>query len=166
MFSETVEVKTGMLTAIRSRRVTDNQDKEEIRDQANRLFQHGLHEDNVFTEKGNYFLIAESMFVVAYAGLLSGSQSIASSGVQSTNILVVARVLSLFGFLLTVVWIYSNRRQWYVVRHLQERARQLLPEYKVTYETRRKWRISSTGLMAYSVPALIAIMWAIFFFIA
>ncbi len=29
-----------------------------------------------------------------------------------------------------------------VVRHLQERARELLPEYKITFDSRRKWRVS------------------------
>ena len=146
--------------------MADEQDKQDIRDQANRLFQHGLHEDNAFTERGNYFLIAESMLVVAYAGLLSSGQSSASSAVQQTNILLVARILAFFGFLLTVVWIYVNRRQWQVVQHLQERTRQLVPEYKVTYETRPKRRISSTWLMAYFVPAVIGVMWVIFVIIA
>lgn len=41
----------------------------------------------------------------------------------------------------------------------------MLPEYKATYETRSKWRISSTWLMAYAVPSLIAVMWAIFIFL-
>jgi len=146
--------------------MADKQDKQDTRDQANRLFQHGLHEDNVFTERGNYFLIAESMLVVAYAGLLSSGQSSASSTVQQVGILWAARILAVFGLLLTVVWAYVNRRQWQIVRHLQERARQIVPEYKVTYETRPKGRITSIWLMAYLVPALIGVMWAIFIFLA
>jgi hypothetical protein len=145
--------------------MADEQDKQDIRDRANRIFQHGLHEDNAFTERGNYFLIAESMFVVAYAGLQSSSQSSASLAIQRTSIVLDARILAVFGFLLTAVWIYANRRQWYVIQHLQDRARELVPEYEVTYETRRKWRISSPWLMAYLVPALIGVMWAIFIFI-
>ena len=145
--------------------MADEEDKQDKRDQANRIFEHGLHEDDAFTERGNYFLIAESMLVVAYAGLLSSGQSSASAVIQQTTILLVARILASFGFLLTVVWIYVNQRQWQVVRHLQERTRDLVPEYKVTYETRPKRRISSTWLMAYFVPALIGVMWAIFIFV-
>lgn len=144
----------------------NEQDRQDIQEQANRLFQHGLHEHNIFIEMGNYFLIAESMFVVAYAGLLSSGQSSASLSVQQTNILLVARILAFFGFLLTVVWIYVNRRQWQIFRHLQERARELVPEYKVTYETRPKQRISATALIAYFVPIPIALMWIIFIIIA
>lgn len=140
--------------------MTDEQDKQDIRDQANRLFQHGLYEDGALTERSNYFLIAESMLVVAYTGLIS-----ASSASQQMNVVLVARVLAFFGFLLTIVWIYVNRRQWHVIQHLRDRSLELLPEYKVTYETRRKWRISSIWLMVYLVPALIGAMWAVFIFI-
>ena len=140
--------------------MADEQDKQDIRDQANRVFQHGLYEDSALTERSNYFLIAESMLVVAYTGLISS----ASAATQQSTILV-ARILAFFGFLLTIVWIYVNRRQWYVIQHLRERALELVPEYKVTYETRRKWRISAIWLMVYLVPALIAVMWIVFIFI-
>ena len=113
------------------------------------------------TERSNYFLIAESMLVVAYTGLISS----ASTAAQQTSILWVARILAFFGLLLTIVWTYVNRRQWYVIQHLRERSLELVAEYKETYETRRKWHISSIWLMVYLVPALIAVMWAVFIFI-
>jgi hypothetical protein len=141
------------------------QDKQDARDQANHLFQHGLHEHNTFIQMGNYFLVAESLFVVAYAGLLSSGQSSVTTGVQPTNTILVARVLAFFGLLLTAVWIYVNRRQREIFRHLQERARELVPEYKVTYETRPKRRISAEMLIAYFVPIPIGIMWTVFLFI-
>ena len=144
----------------------DQQDQQDIRDQANRLFQHGLHEHNIFIQMGNYFLIAESMLVVAYAALLSSGQSSASPAIRQTTVLLVARILAFFGFFLTVVWIYVNRRQWRIFRHLQERARELVPEYRVTYETRPRQRISATALIAYFVPAPIATMWMIFIIVA
>ena len=139
----------------------EDQEKQDIRDQINRLFQHGLHEDNVFTERSNYFLMAESLLVVAYTGLLSG-MSAGSSPAKAGSIIGIARTLAAFGFLLTILWIYVNQRQRYVLKHIKERAREILPEYKVTYETRNNWRISSTWLMAYAVPLLIAVMWAVF----
>ncbi len=140
--------------------MADEQDKQDLRDQANRIFQHGLYEDSALTERSNYFLIAESMLVVAYTGLISST-----AAVQHPSTIWVARILAFFGFLLTIVWMYVNRRQWYVIQHLRERALELVPEYKVTYETRRKWRISSIWLMVYLVPMLIAIMWMVFIFI-
>ena len=140
--------------------MADKQDRQDVRDQANRIFQHGLYEDSALTERSNYFLIAESMLVVAYTGLISS----ASAATQQSTVLV-ARILAFFGFLLTIVWIYVNRRQWYVIQHLRERALELVPEYKITYETRRKWRVSSIWLMVYLVPALIGVMWVVFIFI-
>ena len=32
-----------------------------------RLWEHGLHEDSAFNERQNYFLVAESMLLVAYS---------------------------------------------------------------------------------------------------
>ncbi|MGC8988500.1 MAG: hypothetical protein ACP5MD_00085 [Verrucomicrobiia bacterium] len=145
--------------------MADEHEQQNARDQANRVFQHGLHEQNTFIQMGNYFLVAESLFVVAYASLLSSGQSSATTGIQPANLLLIARILAFFGLLLTVVWIYVNQRQWEIFRHLQERARELVPEYKVTYETRPKRRISATVLVAYFVPIPIGIMWAVFAFI-
>lgn len=145
--------------------MANEHEQQNTRDQANRVFQHGLHEHNTFIQMGNYFLVAESLFVVAYASLLSSGQSSTVTGSQPTNFLLIARVLAFFGFLLTAVWIYVNQRQWEIFRHLQERARELVPEYKVTYETRPKRRISATVLLAYFVPIPIGIMWAVFAFI-
>ena len=105
--------------------MADEQDKQDVRDQANRIFQHGLYEDSALTERSNYFLIAESMLVVAYTGLISS----ASAAAQQTSTIWVARILAFFGFLLTIVWMYVNRRQWYVIQHLRERALELVPEY-------------------------------------
>lgn len=101
------------------------------------------------------------MLVVAYTGLISS----ASAAAQQASVIWVARILAFFGLLLTIVWIYVNRRQWYVIEHLRERGLELVPEYKETYETRRKWRISYIWLMVYLVPAVIAVMWAVFIFI-
>ncbi len=36
--------------------MANEQDKQDIRDQANRIFQHGLYEDSALTERSNYFL--------------------------------------------------------------------------------------------------------------
>jgi len=122
--------------------VADEQDKQGIRDQANRIFQHGLYEDSALTERSNYYFIAESMLVVAYTGLISS----ASAAVQQASTIWIARILAFFGLLLTMVWIYANRRQWYVIQHLRKRLLELVPEYKETYETRCKWRISCTNV--------------------
>lgn len=119
-----------------------------------RLWEHGLHEDSVFNERQNYFLVAESMLLVAYATLVSTAEPR----------MLVARVIASFGVLLTAVWIYVNVRQLYVVRHLRARCIEVIPDYRETYQTRRKWPISSIWLLSYFVPTIIGIMWAIFIF--
>ena len=70
--------------------MADEQDKQDIRDQANRIFQHGLYEDSALNERSNYFLIAESMLVVAYTGLISSASAAARSAVRCMLLLAVA----------------------------------------------------------------------------
>ena len=108
------------------------EEKQDVRDQANRLWEHGLHEDSVFNERQNYFLVAESMLLVAYATLLSAQQPK----------IFIAKVIASFGVLLTLAWIYVNARQWYVLRHLRERCITVLPDYEKTYQTRAKCGLS------------------------
>ncbi len=130
-------------------------EEQDIRDQLNRLWEDRLHEDNVFNERQNFFLVSQSMLLVAYATLLSASQP---------NI-PVARITASLGVLLTLVWIYVNARLYYIVRHIQDRAISMIPEYKETIRTRTKWPISSTRLMAYFVPLIIGAVWAILIFV-
>jgi hypothetical protein len=134
--------------------MAQGQDKQDLRDQANRLWQHGLHEDSVLNERQNYFLIAESMLLVGYTTVLSTPQPK----------VFIARVIASFGMLLTLVWIYVNIRQWYIVKHVRARAVEVLPDYRETYQTRAKWHISSIWLLVYLVPAIIGVVWVIFIF--
>jgi hypothetical protein len=41
-------------------------------DQRARLWEHRLHEDSIFNSRQNYFLIAQSMFAIAYATAVVG----------------------------------------------------------------------------------------------
>jgi hypothetical protein len=103
--------------------MAQEQDKQDLRDQANRLWQHGLHEDSVLNERQNYFLIAESMLLVGYTTVLSTPQPK----------VFIARVIASFGMLLTLVWIYVNIRQWYIVKHVRARAVEVLPDYRLEF---------------------------------
>lgn len=150
--------------------VVDDPDRSEHvwqadRDQAARLWAHGLHQDETFVQRGNFFLVAQSLLVVAYTGILGLSFSVHG---QPLRLRVAALVLAIFGFLLTVIWAFVNTRQRQVLLDLQKRAREAFPEYRRTIEERKLpgGRISGTFLMAFGVPGLAVIMWLIFVIIA
>ena len=136
-----------------------------VRDQEARLWEHALLQDELFVQRSNFFLVAESLLVVAYTGILGLSLSVHG---QPLRLQVAALVLSIFGCLLTVIWVFVSGRQRQVLLDLHKRAREAFPEYRRTIEERKLpgGRISGTFLMAFGVPVLAAIMWLIFVAIA
>jgi hypothetical protein len=136
-----------------------------LRDQEARLWQHALLQDELFVQRSNFFLVAESLLVVAYTGVLGLSFSVHG---QPLRLRVAALVLAIFGCLLTVIWAFVNGRQRQVLLDLHKRAREAFPEYRRTIEERKLpgGRISGTLLIAFGVPVLAAIMWLIFVIIA
>jgi hypothetical protein len=44
-------------------------------DEVDRLWQHGLHLDTMLFQRGNLFLVAESLLVVSYASMLGMGQT-------------------------------------------------------------------------------------------
>jgi hypothetical protein len=151
----------------RSRRVSSTgmapgPDRQDERDQANRLWSHALHQDEEFVQRSNFFLVAESLLVVAYSSLLtSGLHVGAVSGDE--RLLLTARVIGVFGFLLSVIWCYACMRLKYVMSYLDRRTEEVCPEFRRTNKERKMpGRIRSTWLMTYIVPALTGIMWVMF----
>ena len=135
------------------------------KDQLARLWEHALLQDELFVQRSNFFLVAESLLVVAYTGILGLSLG---THEQPWRLRVAALVLAIFGFLLTVIWAFVNARQRQVLLDLHKRAREAFPEYRRTIEERKLpgGRISGTMLIAYWVPVLAAVMWLIFVIIA
>jgi hypothetical protein len=131
------------------------QDRQDARDQVNRVWAHVVHEDEDFVQRGNFFLVAESMLVVAYSAILSTGQA----GSARHRTVLAAAVIAGFGFLLTMVWGYVSHHQLLHVRNLRGRATQLLPEYRKTQEIPAAHRVSPTALMTYLVPVFAGIMW-------
>jgi len=74
-------------------------------DEADRLWEHGLHLDTMLFQRGNLFLVAESLLVVSYASMLGVGQTPGSD--RPT---LAARVIAVFGLLLTLAWGYVGHR--------------------------------------------------------
>jgi hypothetical protein len=142
-------------------------DPQDLRDQRNRIWAHSLHQDEQFMQRSNFFLVAESLLVVAYSSILARGLT-AGSSAQPYRLLLTARVIGIFGLLLTVIWAYSNNRMRLTSAHVAKRARDVLPEYQQTLEERKLpgGRISATWMITFLVPLLAGIMWLMFLFIA
>ncbi|GAA1553685.1 hypothetical protein GCM10009827_088060 [Dactylosporangium maewongense] len=77
---------------------------------------------------GNYFLVAQSMLVVAYSILLSVSQ-------QVHRLAVAVSIIAVVGIVLAGVWGYVSWWGVQYLRHVQSMAVDRLPEYQQTRET-------------------------------
>ncbi|WP_413758296.1 hypothetical protein [Streptomyces sp. MMBL 11-3] len=118
-----------------------------------RLWQHTLHVNTMLLQRGNLFLVGQSLFAVAHTTLLTSEQH-----------LVAARVLAAFGLVLALTWLYVGHRHRLYYQHVQRRALERLPEYAATWTswaTRRQGRARgrSIVLISYLLPSLAAVMW-------
>jgi len=116
------------------------------RDAANRLWDYKGQMETIFYQRASFFLLAESMLLVAFATVLSAKS--------------VAVILGVFGLLFTCVWFYVNWRHTVVYCHVRDNyLRQACPEYAKVRDTCPRGPISSRKILAYYVPALTFSAW-------
>jgi hypothetical protein len=125
-----------------------------------RMWQHGLHLDTMLFQRGNLFLVAQSLLLVSFTGIL-GIILDSTKGVPSFHLLLAARVVAVFGLLLTIVWSYIGHRhlRYYTLQSSHLRAH--LTEYRLL---RGEWRSrgpSSLPLVTYFLPALAGALWIV-----
>ncbi len=135
-------------------------------DELGRLWSHYSDENTLLVQRGNFFLVAESMMLVAYTGVLSISVHL------DIDRLLIAQVIAAFGVSLAVIWTLISHWHLAYINHIRERAESRLREYG---ETRQSWLEGRHGwqkalpineLIAYVVPMLSGVMWAILLLIA
>ena len=122
-------------------------------DQMNRLWEHGLHEETMFVNKLNFFLVFESV-LLGVVGLLY-SRPVSAK-------LVLISIICL-GLLLTILWGYVQAEQQYFYNQLRSFIKDELPEYQISRVRleQAKWRISPTFLLTYGVPILVGLIWVV-----
>jgi hypothetical protein len=135
-------------------------DLEDSSRRANRIWQHGLHLDTMLFQRGNIFLIAESLLIVAYTSILGVARA---SGHDTLSIgpLLAARIIASFGLLFTLIWAYVAHRHLLYCNYIIVRMKAHIPEYR---DTREGWSIqgpSSLSLVTYCLPALSFVMWTL-----
>lgn len=121
-------------------------------DAANRVWQHGMHEEQLFHNRLNYFSFLET-------GLLS----ICAIMYNKEPALGLFLPLTLVGLLFTLLWLLIQTRHWAYCEHVHRRTRELVPDYRDTLAgwagpgRSDGWSISRP--LALAVPILFACTW-------
>jgi hypothetical protein len=131
--------------------------------EAERIWSLGLHVDSLFIQRGNFYLLGHSMFVVAYAAVLTGGFS---SSTHHAALSWVARVLAGFGLLLAFVWLYVSHVQWTYLKFLRSRSASVIPSYEQIRGNRPQLLVEDGPISAYVVPIMAAVMWVVLMLLA
>ena len=119
----------------------------------NRLCERGTHSDNLVHKRLNFFLMFESVLLVALGVLLS----------RPTTSKMVLLTLSGLGLVLTIVWGYAQARHKSV-----SRRREGAPDEHVTLlkPEQVKWPVSSPAVFTYGLPLFVAVVWIVLLIVA
>jgi len=100
---------------------------------------------------------------LVFESVLLGVVGVLYSKTSSAKMIVIALIC--LGFVLTAFWGYVQARERYLLNDLEAQLQEVAPEYRETMMRRErvKWPISSTSLLAYGVPSLVALIWIVLF---
>jgi hypothetical protein len=120
---------------------------------ADRLFSHALHEDGVFNDRLNFFLVFESVLLATFAALYASERDISAY-------LMVG--LAIVGMFITFLWGFVQRHQRLMLKVLVKRSKQNVLEYAETksmVDELRGWNVSALTIMTYLIPGAVLVMW-------
>lgn len=120
----------------------------ESEEERNRLFENLLHEDTDYMQRGNYFLVGQTLLLVAFTSIGT------SPGRPDLWI-------ALFGSLFTGIWIYVAHHHLKYIRYLQSRCANACPEYLITLQERPRGRIPLMPIFAYVIPGITLALWLV-----
>jgi hypothetical protein len=87
-------------------------------DQIDRLWEYRLHQENIYFNLLNFFLVFESI-LLAVVGILYGGTNSSSLGL---------RAIALLGFCLTITWAYTQSWQGHTIDRLKAYLKEVVPE--------------------------------------
>lgn len=128
-------------------------------DEVSRLFTHGLHEENVFYNRLNFFLVFESVMFAAAMSVVTSKETIAWR-------LIV--VISVMGVVVSLLWWFALWNKLVLLRTLEERAKLACAEFAETVRVadRHKFlRARANTIFAHFFPWLFIAGWVAMFWI-
>ncbi|HEX6041069.1 hypothetical protein [Longimicrobium sp.] len=123
-------------------------------DQCERLFAHGIHEENVFYNRLNFFMVCEALL---FAGAISGMME---DKPASRSLIVF---ICMIGTIVSLLWWFAQVNKLVLLRTLEHRLIETFPEIRESIEIadkRRKipgWSVSA--ILAHALPALFLLAW-------
>lgn len=120
-------------------------------DQIERLWQYRNGVITYFNSFVNSFLVAESVLLAVVGMIASSNQPMAN----------VKFPIIIFGFILTLLWMYVQAKQRFIIQNLKRVCMKHLPEYREQQELRQNsaWKYSTTWLLTFLLPILFAGIW-------
>jgi hypothetical protein len=109
------------------------------------------HEGNIFTNRGNFFLVAESMLLVAVFALAAGSN-------HQESFLLLSYIGGIFVIL---IWLYVNCKHKKTQAIIVNKYKELCPQYnKIKSNVKMcPWCIANHTMMGIILPFGFLIIW-------
>ena len=107
-----------------------------------------LHEDNLFSSRISFFLIAESMLLIAFA-------------INAYADPELTKILGAAGILFASLWCYVSICQiFFLINPIKQQLRNKLPEYR---ELRDIWLIADPNIwLGILFPLVLVVIWIFF----
>jgi hypothetical protein len=123
-----------------------------------RLWEYFLHEDNMIMQRGNLFLVAQSLQLVAYTAILSAGNGAEQN---TSSSIVTARVIAAFGIVLAAIWIYVGHRQIRYTDALRARLAASVSDFAETQAAIHLRGPRAAVFIAYTIPVLAGTLWSL-----
>lgn len=152
--------------------VIDNQDEPEAvedssdelnsltftEEQSARIWERYSSEEEIFNNRLNFFLILETL-------LLGGVIAFVGQSTPDRYTLIVLSPIIIVGNFLTLVWVYIQARQKYVLDAVRRWAYQHLPEFRAMEDDiySKYWPLKIRNLLAYIIPLVFLVTWFVLF---
>ena len=124
-----------------------------------RLWEYYLHEDTMIMQRGNLFLVAQSLQLVAFTAILSVGR--AGGAPVTDRGLLTARLIASFGVAMAAIWLYVGHRQIRYTGNLRRRLADQLPDYAETQAAVRLRGPRAALFIAYGIPLLAGALWSL-----
>ncbi len=106
-----------------------------------------LHEDNLFSSRINFFVVAETMLFIAFA-------------INSYDIPKLTIILGLTGILFVLIWLYVSVCQiYFLINRIKAKLEETWPEYRV-----RKgiWLLGEPNIwLGIVFPSILIVVWIV-----
>lgn len=129
------------------------------KDELNRLWQHGLHEEKLFHDRLNYFSVVELGLLSAFAILYNKNQPLG-----------LLAPLTIAALTFTIFWLILQYNHWRYCLFLNLRMRKFIPEFRNTVDTffdqttadKQTTAFSFSKPLSLAPPVLFALTWIAF----